>query len=131
MKKAILMVAGTAVQKYMMQLAKEQEILMNIADMAIETFNAESLLLRVKKLTMKNGADSSKTYNAILKVFMNDAVERLNLAGKNAIASMTEGDEQRLILMGLKRFVKITPVNTRDLRRAIAKELIEANKYCF
>ncbi|MEO8150161.1 MAG: acyl-CoA dehydrogenase family protein [Bacteroidia bacterium] len=131
MKKAILMVAGTAVQKYMMELAKEQEILMNIADMAIETFNAESLLLRVKKLTLKNGVEASSIYNAILKVFMNDAIERLNLAGKNAIASMTEGDEQRLMLMGLKRFVKIAPVNTRDLRRAIAKELIEANKYCF
>ncbi len=131
MKKAILMVAGTAVQKYMMQLAKEQEILMNIADMTIETFNAESLLLRVKKLTLKNGDEASKTYNSILSVFLNDAMERLNLSGKNAIVSMTEGDEQRMLLMGLKRFVKIAPVNTKELRRSIAKELIEANKYCF
>jgi hypothetical protein len=131
MKKAILMVAGTAVQKYMMQLAKEQEILMNIADMAIELFNTESLLLRVHKFTEKRGSEAVTVYDAILKVYMNDAVERLNLAGKNAIASMTEGDEQRMMLMGLKRFVKIAPVNTRDLRRAIAKELIDANKYCF
>lgn len=54
-----------------------------------------------------------------------------NITGKNAISSMTEGDEQRLLLMGLKRFVKINPVNTKELRRLIAKELIEAGRYCF
>ena len=87
--------------------------------------------MNVKKLTLKNGDESSKTYNAILSVFLNDAIERLNLSGKNAIVSMTEGDEQRMLLMGLKRFVKIAPVNTKELRRSIARELIEANKYCF
>lgn len=130
-KKAILMVAGTAVQKYMMQLAKEQEILMNIADMAIDTYNAESLLMRVHKITELRGTEEAATYNAMLQVYLFDMAENIQKAGKNAIVSMTEGDELRLLLLGLKRFTKTQPVNTRDLRRQVAKALIDANEYCF
>ena len=130
-KKAILMVAGTAVQKYMMQLAKEQEILINIADMAIDAYNAESLLMRVQKITDMKGDEAAATYNAMLQVYLFDMADKIHNSGKNAIASIAEGDELRLLLLGLKRFTKTAPVNSRDLRRQIAKALIDANEYCF
>ncbi len=131
MKKAILMVAGAAVQKFMMTLAKEQEIIMNIADMAIETYLSESTLLRVQKLVSIKGEEATKDYMDILHVYMNDAMDRINIAGKNAITSMSDGDEQRMMLLGLKRFTKMQPVNTKDARRRIAKTLCEADKYCY
>jgi hypothetical protein len=130
MKKAALMVAGTAVQKYMMQLAKEQEIIMNIADMIIEIYTSESVVMRVEKLSGMSEA-APEIYKDIMKTYLCDSMDRLNLAGKNAINSMSEGDENRMLLMGLKRFTKFAPFNTKEARRRIAKELIEANKYCF
>ncbi len=131
MKKAALMVAGTAVQKYMMQLAKEQEILMNVSDMLIEIYCCESALLRVEKLAGIKGLEAVNVQMDMMRTFFNDSIERLNLAGKNAINSMSEGDENRMLLMGLKRFTKMAPFNTKEARRRIAKELIDANKYCF
>ncbi|MDX5418485.1 MAG: acyl-CoA dehydrogenase family protein, partial [Hymenobacteraceae bacterium] len=104
LKKAILMVAGTAVQKYMNSLAKEQEVLMNIADMAIKTYVAESTLLRVEKLVGMKGEEAVANQIDIARVTLNDAVDTAFLSGKEAIASMAEGDEQRLLFMGLKRF---------------------------
>jgi len=130
-KKAILMVAGTAVQKFMMQLAKEQEIIMNLADMIIDTYAAESILLRTQKLAGIKGEDLCRGQMDMMKVFISDAADRINLAGKTAINSFAEGDEQRMLLMGLKRFTKSAPVNTKEARRNIAKMLIEADKYCF
>lgn len=129
MKKAILMVAGTAVQKYMMTLAKEQELLMRIADMAIDTYMAESILLRVQKLVATQGAEACALQIDMTSTYVNDAVDRLNVNGKNAINAMCEGDEQRMLLMGLKRFSKMAPYNTIAARRRIAKEMIEQNKY--
>ncbi len=131
MKKAILMVAGTAVQKYMMTLAKEQELIMRIADMAIDTFMAESILLRTQKLVAMKGADACALQIDMTSTYVNDAVDRLNVNGKNAINAMCEGDEQRMLLMGLKRFSKMAPVNTVATRRRIAKAMIDANKYPF
>ncbi|MBK9638076.1 MAG: acyl-CoA dehydrogenase family protein [Bacteroidetes bacterium] len=131
MKKAILMVAGTAVQKYMMTLAKEQELIMRIADMAIDTFMAESILLRTQKLVATKGAEACELQIDMTSTYVNDAVDRLHINGKNAINAMCEGDEQRMLLMGLKRFSKMAPVNTVATRRRIAKAMIEANKYPF
>jgi len=131
MKKAALMVAGSAVQKFMMQLAKEQEIIMNISDMLIEIYTCESVLLRVEKLAGIKGNEAISIHNDIMQTYFNDSVDRLNIAGKNAINSMTEGDENRMMLMGLKRFTKSAPFNTKEARRRIAKELIDANRYCF
>ena len=130
-KKAILMTAGAAVQKFMMSLAKEQEIIMNIADMAIETYAAESVLLRVEKLVAKQGADACGLQLDIARVYLNDAADKIFIAGKEAVNGMAEGDEQRMMLMGLKRFTKVAPINTKDARQRIAKKLIEENKYCF
>ena len=129
MKKAILMVAGAAVQKFMMTLAKEQEIIMNIADMMIDTYLAESTLLRVQQLVTMKGQEANAIQIDILNVFLNDAINRLQVNGKTAINSMTDGDEQRMMSMGLKRFTKYVPVNTKEARRRIAKVLTEAGNY--
>ena len=130
-KKAVLMVAGSAVQKLMMTLAKEQEILMNIADMLIELYVSESVLLRVEKLSGQIGNEAATQKIDMMRVYMNDAADRLHIAGKNAINSFTEGDEQKMMLMGLRRFTKVQPMNTKDARQRIAQEIIAQNKYCF
>ncbi|UPL49456.1 acyl-CoA dehydrogenase family protein [Hymenobacter sublimis] len=131
LKKAILMVAGTAVQKYMNSLAKEQEVLMNIADMAIKVYTAESTLLRVEKEAGVKGEEALATQMDIARVYLYDTVDLVNKFGKDAIASMTEGDEQRLLAMGLKRFTKADLYNAKDARRRIADVLIAANEYVY
>lgn len=131
LKKAILMVAGTAVQKYMNSLAKEQEVLMNIADMAIKVYTAESTLLRVEKEAGVKGEEALATQIDIARVYLYDTVDLVNKFGKDAIASMTEGDEQRLLAMGLKRFTKADLYNAKDARRRIADVLIAANEYVY
>jgi hypothetical protein len=130
-KKAVLLVAGAAVQKLMMQLAKEQEVLMNIADMMIDLYIGESVLLRTEKLVGLRGAENCKEQIEIVKVFLADASDRIHKAGKDAINSFAEGDEQRMMLMGIKRFTKVAPLNVKESRRIIAAKLITENKYCF
>ena len=129
MKKCILMVAGAAVQKLMNNLANEQEIIMNIADMAIETFVAESFLLRVIKAVDKNGEDNIKIQIAMMQCYLNDAVDKVAKCGKEAINAFAGGDEQKMMLLGLKRFTKTEPFNSKDARRMIADKLIEDGKY--
>ena len=129
MKKAILMVAGAAVQKLMMKISDEQEILMNIADMAIETFEAESALLRVMKLADKQGEIAATLQTDMMRCYLNDAVDKVNKAGKEAINAFATGDEQRMMLLGLKRFTKTEPFNSKDARRRIADKMIAENKY--
>src|SRR5665213_2359964 len=131
MKKAILMVAGFAVEKYMMELAKEQEIITNLADMMIQIYTAESVLLRTEKLVSIKGEAACACQLDMMKIFFVEATDTLQIAGKEAISAMSEGDEQRMMLTGLKRFTKITPFNSKEARRRIARQLCEANKYCF
>jgi alkylation response protein AidB-like acyl-CoA dehydrogenase len=131
MKKCILMVAGAAVQKLMMTLQHEQEILMNIADMAIETFEAESTLLRIMKMVDKNGEANCSTQIDMMKIYLNDAMDRVNKFGKDAINSFASGDEQRMMLLGLKRFTKAEPFNAKDARRRVADKMITEGKYCW
>lgn len=131
MKKAILMTAGAAAQKLMMQLESEQEILMNIADMAIETFVCESALLRLMKLTDLRGADAAALQADMVRTYLTDAADRVNKSGKDAINGFAEGDEQRMMLLGLKRFTKTEPFNTKAARRRVADKLIAENKYTF
>jgi alkylation response protein AidB-like acyl-CoA dehydrogenase len=131
MKKAILMTAGAAVQKLMMNLQHEQEILMNIADMMIETFVAESLLLRVMKMTDKNGEAASQIQADMMRCYLNDALDKVNKYGKEAINAFAAGDEQRMMLLGLKRFTKSEPFNSKDARRRIADKLIAEGRYCW
>src|SRR5215204_3654791 len=128
-KKAVLLTAGAAAQKLMMQLQNEQEILMCIADMSIDTFVAESLLLRVMKLAEQGKNDT--VYKDILNCYLYDAADRIHKNGKDAINSFAEGDEQRMILMGLKRFTKTQPFNSKEARRRIADHLISEKRYPF
>ncbi len=130
-KKAILMVAGAAVQKLMMSLDKEQEILMNIADMAIETFHAESALLRLIKLADRNGEATTALQADIVKTYIYDAADKINKAGKDALNSFADGDELRMMHIGLKRFTKLEPFNSKDARRRIAAKMIADNRYSF
>lgn len=123
-KKAILMSAGAAAQKFMQHLDKEQEVMMNLADMMIEVYNAESCLLRVAKMVSKQGEEESALYIDIAKTYLSDALERINLSGKHAIVAFTEGDTLRMMLMGLKRFTKYEPFNTTKARRNIAERLL-------
>ena len=131
MKKSILMVAGAAVQKLMTTLSKEQEIIMNIADMAIETFVAESMLLRVIKSVDKTGEEANTVQITMMQVYLNDAVDILAKNGKEAINAFAEGDEQKMMLLGLKRFTKTAPFNSKDARRLVAAKLIEDGRYGF
>ncbi len=126
-KKTVLLTAGAASQKLMMQLEKEQEVLMYIADMAIDTFIAESLLLRVMKLE-ENG-QATGIHKDILNCFLYDAADRIHKNGKDAVNAFSDGDEQRMILMGLKRFTKGQPFNSKDAKRRIADHLIAERKY--
>jgi alkylation response protein AidB-like acyl-CoA dehydrogenase len=129
MKKAILMTAGAAVQKLMMSLSNEQEILMNIADMAIVTYVSESILLRVMKLADKQGEAAAGLQIDMMRCYLNDAVDVVNKAGKEAINAFAGGDEQRMMLLGIKRFTKVEPFNSKDARRRIADAMIAAGKY--
>jgi len=128
MKKCILMVAGAAVQKLMMNLSNEQEIIMNIADMAIEAFVSESTLLRMMKHVEKNGEENSRIQMAMMQCYLNDAMDKIAKCGKEAINAFAEGDEQRMMLLGLKRFTKTQPFNSKNARRLIADELIEKGR---
>ncbi len=131
LKKAILMVAGASVQKFAMKLAEEQEIIMDIADMMMEVYVAESTLLRTEKLIGLRGEAACARQIDMTKLYLNDAVERIGLHGRNAINSFAEGDEQRVMLMGLKRFTKIAPINAKETRRRIAAQVIGENAYTF
>ena len=131
MKKAILMVAGASVQKFMMSLSEEQEILMNIADMSILTFHAESALLRAMKLNASQGENAVALQTDMMHCYLADAVDAVNKAGKDAINAFAEGDEQRMMLLGLKRFTKMAPVNVKAARRRIADKLIADGRYNF
>lgn len=115
----------------MMKIENEQEVLMNLSDMAIETFNAESVLLRVMNMSDRQGETATQLYQDIMRTYLFDAADRVNKSGKDAINAFADGDEQRMILMGLKRFTKAEPFNTKDARRRIADKMISEGKYCF
>lgn len=128
-KKTILMVAGAAVQKLMQTLAKEQEVLMNIADVAIKTYLAESVLLRVEKLIELRGSEKCALEIAIVKTYFYDASDAIEKHAKDAVLSFTEGDEARMMLTGVKRFTKSSGINPKENRQLIAQTLIDKNSY--
>jgi alkylation response protein AidB-like acyl-CoA dehydrogenase len=130
-KKAILMVAGAAVQKLMMQLEKEQEVLMNIADMAIDAFHAESALLRTMKLAELRGMEAVALERDVMQTYLYDAADRINKAGKDALNSFASGDELRMMHIGLKRFTKLDPFNSKEARRRICDKVMADPGYFF
>jgi len=129
-KKCMLMVAGSAVQKLMQTLSKEQEILMNIADIAIWTYLAESTLLRVQKKLANEGEENCAVELAIVKTYFYDCADKIEKTAKDAIYSFADGDEARMMIMGLKRFTKTGAHNPKAARQVIAQYLIEKNSYC-
>ncbi len=128
-KKAILLTAGAAVQKLMMKLESEQEILMHIADMAMIVFHAESALLRAMKLSASKNGEVVAFELDILRVFLYDSADKIDKHGKDAINAFADGDEQRMLLLGLKRFSKAAPFNSKEAKRRIADKLIAMGKY--
>ena len=130
-KKAILMAAGAAAQKYMMELEKQQEILMNLADMALDVFTAESTILRTEKLIEQQGEEATAGQITMTKCYVNDAMERCYLSGKHAISAFAKDDMLVMMHMGIKRFTKYPLTDTIALRRKVAALLIAENKYCF
>ena len=130
-KKAVLMIAGAAAQTLKEAIKTEQELIMNIADMAILTYAAESTLLRTEKLAGIKGETAVSSQIEMTRVYVYDAADKINKHGKDALNSFAEGDMARMLGLGLKRFTKVEPVNTKALRRNIAAVLIESNGYCF
>jgi alkylation response protein AidB-like acyl-CoA dehydrogenase len=130
-KKVALMTLGTAAQKYMMKLGDQQEILMGIADIIMDTYAMETAILRARKLAAKQGEDATERYLDMTRVFCNDAVERIEAKAKNTLAGMAEGDELRTLLAALRRFTKLQPMNTIAARQRIADELIAANRWIY
>ncbi len=130
-KKVILIVAGAAIQKLMTNLDKEQEILMNIADTLIDTYNAESALLRAIKLTDNYGAAATSLQTDMMRTYVFDAADRINKNANDAVNAFADGDELRLMQMAIKRFTRAGPFNTKAARRRIADKMIEENGYCF
>ena len=132
LKKAFLMVAGGAVQKYGPDLDGHQQLLMAAADMLIEIYMAESTILRTEKLAKKEGEDKVKEQIAMAKLYLYKAVDVVTQKGKESIISFAEGDEQRMMLMGLRRFTKYTNMpNIVGLRETITNKLVAENSYCF
>jgi hypothetical protein len=130
-KKAILMVAGAAVKKFMTKLEQEQELILSIADMAIETFNAESALLRVMKLSNAYGANLNSLQTDVMRTYIYDAADRIGKAGKDILNRIAEGDELHMMHAGLRRFTKVGSFDTIAARRRIADKMIAESGYCF
>jgi alkylation response protein AidB-like acyl-CoA dehydrogenase len=130
-KKVALMTLGTAAQKYMMALGEQQEILLGIADIIMDAYAMESAILRAQKLAASQGEEAAARYVDMTRVFCNDAVERIEARAKNTLAGMSEGDELRTLLAALRRFTKMTPMNTITARQRIADVLIGANKWAY
>ena len=132
LKKAFLMVAGGAVQKYGPDLDEHQQLLIAAADILIEIYMAESTVLRTEKLAKKLGGANIKEQIAMAKLYLYKAVDIVTQKGKESIISFAEGDEQRMMLMGLRRYTKYTNMpNIVEIRRTISAKIIAENKYCF
>ncbi len=132
LKKVFLMIAGSAVQKFGPDLEAHQQILLAAADILIETYMAESTLLRTEKNAKRNGKESQTVQIAMTQLYLYEAVDTVIKKGKEAIVSFAEGDEQRMMLMGLKRFTKYTnQPNVVALRNVVAEKVAADNAYTF
>jgi alkylation response protein AidB-like acyl-CoA dehydrogenase len=131
LKKASLLVAGAAVQHYQTELTQEQETLMRMADMAMEVYILESALLKTLKLAERLETGEKEIRGTMVCLLAHHAAERCASAGREVILSLPQNDEQRMMLMGLRRFTKTDPVNLKELRRKVADTALAANKYPF
>jgi hypothetical protein len=131
LKKTGLMAAGAAVLKLKEKLKEQQEILMHLADILIEIFVAESALLRADKLIRLRGADPDDPRGTLARIYLYHAMDVIERSAKETIYAFSEGDEQRILLLGLKRFMKAESFNLKEARRKIADRMLEKNEYPF
>jgi alkylation response protein AidB-like acyl-CoA dehydrogenase len=131
LKKVFLMVGGKAAMALQDRIEDEQEIMMNLADVMIEIYAAESVLLRTEKLVSQRGEAACAAQIAMSRIYLYEAIDKVEAAAKEAIVSFAKGDEQKVMLMGLKRFTKPDFVNTKELRRQVAEVMIGEGKYPF
>ncbi len=132
LKKAFLMVSGKAIQTYMMELEKHQQLILAAAEIMIEIYMAESTLLRTEKRVKRTSEKECEAQIAMARLTLYHAVNKAQIAGKEAINYFASGDENRMMKMGLKRFTKYTnEPNVIELRNIIADKIISENKYCF
>ena len=131
LKKVFLMVGGKAAMALQDRIEDEQEIMMNLADVMIEIYAAESVLLRTEKLVSQRGEAACAAQIAMTKIYLYEAIDKVEAAAKEAIVSFAKGDEQKVMLMGLKRFTKPDFINPKELRRQVADVMIAEGKYPF
>jgi len=132
LKKLFLMVSGAALQKYGEKIEEHQQLMLAASDILIQIYMAESAILRAEKLAKNKGEDKVKEQIAMAKLNLFQAIDVIETRGKHSIISFTEGDEQRMMLMGLRRYIKyVNMPNIIELRNIIADKVTEENKYCF
>jgi hypothetical protein len=132
LKKLFLMVAGAALQKYGEKIEQQQQLMLAASDILIQVYLAESAILRAEKMAKKEGEDKVKEQIAMAKLNLFHAIDVIETAGKHSIISFSEGDEQKMMLVGLKRYIKyVNMPNIIELRHIIAEEVIKKNKYSF
>jgi len=132
LKKAFLMISGKAVQTYGMDLDNHQQLILAAAEVLIEIYMSESAILKAEKIAKMTSEKEAETQIMLAKLSLYNSVNIISEKGKEAIVYFAEGDEQRMMLMGLKRFTKYTNIpNVIALRKEIATKVIDENKYCF
>ena len=131
LKKITLIIAGSAAQKLMMKLKDEQEILMNVADMLIQIYMLESVIVKTKRIQDTLGEEASAAQIDICQLFMFEAVKKIKNSAEEALWSFSEGDELKMMQMALKRFTKMKAFNVKDVRRRVAQKLVENGGYKF
>lgn len=131
LKKLFLAVAGATAQELMTKLEHEQEVLMNLADILAEIYICESSILATEKAIGVREESACQSEVLMTKVYINDAIERCNTHAKNAVSAWADGDTKRMLMLGIKRYTKHDFLNTKELRRTIASELLTANEYCY
>ncbi|WP_248723922.1 acyl-CoA dehydrogenase family protein [Seonamhaeicola sp. ML3] len=132
LKKLFLMVAGAALEKYGEKIEEQQQLMLAASDILIQIYLAESAILRAEKMAKKEGEDKVKEQIAMAKLNLFHAIDVIETAGKHSIISFSSGDEQRMMLMGLKRYIKyVNMPNIIELRNIIANKVTQENKYCF
>jgi alkylation response protein AidB-like acyl-CoA dehydrogenase len=128
-KKVFLMIGGLAAQKYQQNLDKQQELLANLADIAIEIFAMESAVLRAQKTLNRFGSEKATTQMECTQVYVNDAFLRIDITAKESLAAMEVGDVLRTQLSILKKLMRHSPINTIALKRSIAAKVVESEGY--
>ncbi|HEY7096719.1 MAG TPA: acyl-CoA dehydrogenase family protein [Terriglobales bacterium] len=128
-KKLGLFVAGAATQKYMQAIQDQQEVMGAIADMVMETYAMESVVLRTQKIVARDGESAAALPIAMARVYLSEAMQKMDAAAKKVIAAVAEGDMLRTQLAILRRLAKYEPFNTIELRKQIAQKLIERGKF--